>query len=71
MTIPQEILDKWQMYRSHGDMTSIAELAGVTSATVSNAFKNGRANEELIAVMSDFYSDKQERMDAYLNDHQE
>jgi hypothetical protein len=71
MTIPNELLEKWKQYKSHGDHKAIAEMAGVTEGQVHYALKVGRANPELFAIMADFYEDKEDRFSSYLSDYSE
>ena len=71
MTIPKDLLDTWAQLKTHGDIEAIAERAGVTRATVTAVFKNGRANDELFLIIAEYYSDKQERFSNYLNDYSE
>ena len=71
MTIPVEQLDKWMQLKSHGDGKAIAEKAGVNEQTVSYALKVGRANDELYAIMADYFQEKEQRFSDYLSDYQE
>ena len=67
MTIPENLTEKRNLYRDHGDNKQIAALANLTPQAVWHAFKVGRASEELIIAASKYYSAKEQRISASLS----
>ena len=67
MTIPKELLNKWDQLKTHGDIELLSEKAGVTRPTVMRVFKTGKASDELFLIIAEFYSDKEQRFANYLN----
>lgn len=67
MKIPDELMKKWQDLRSHGDGKSIVEQnQGITEMSVSRAFTTGECSDEVFTAIADFYKDKEERVNQYL-----
>jgi hypothetical protein len=69
MTIPNELLGKWEVLRSAGDMTEIAERADVSTVTISKAFSTAKCSDEVFKVIAEFYQDKEEMISSYLTDY--
>lgn len=66
MTIEKQLLTKWTGLRSMEDAARIAEKAGVTVQTIRNAFRTGKCSDEVFKTMAEFYQDKVNMINQYL-----
>lgn len=67
MIIPKKLLDKWKALRSHGDAQKLAEILPDTSdETFNRAIREGKCNDDVFAVMAEFYEQKANLVKEYL-----
>jgi DNA-binding LacI/PurR family transcriptional regulator len=71
MRIPYKFLEEWNTLKSPGDMLEIAELSGMSRASVSRAFNDEVCNDELFEVIATYYKEKKERIESFLSDYQD
>ena len=65
MKVPKNIIDRWDVYRSHGDLSEIARIAGVNVMTVHRVFTHGRITPDLFEIMAQFYAEREELLRQY------
>lgn len=58
MVIEKEMMDLWKKLRSEADSKIIAQRAGVTPVTIQSVFRTGKANDNVFAIMADYYAAK-------------
>lgn len=66
MTIPEELLQKWENLKSEGDNGKLSDLLGRTPQTVLNIFKSGSCSDEQFKTIADFYKEKEDLIKEYL-----
>lgn len=67
MIIPKKLLKKWEALRSPGDAAKMAKkIEGGYAEVFHRAFRQGKCNDDVFKVMSDFYEEKAELIKAYL-----
>jgi len=67
MILPKELIEKWQVLRSPGDTSRMAErLEGTDKETFNRAFREGKCNDNVFAVMAEFYREKENKVKEYL-----
>lgn len=67
MILPKELIEKWQVLRSPGDTSKMAEkLDGTDKEIFNRAFREGKCNDDVFQVMAEFYKQKEEKIKEYL-----
>jgi hypothetical protein len=61
MQVPEQFLTEWKKNLDKGDKEKIAEKQGISVQTISRAF-SGEASEDLILGITEYFSDKQQRL---------
>jgi len=67
MKINAEIFARWQQIRQPGDVAEIARRANCTRQNIYIAFKSGRCSAKLFDIMTAFYNDRADKVNAILD----
>lgn len=60
MTIPNEVLKKWERLRDQGDVTELMKLAKRSQPIILKALNEGECTAEVFKVIADFYNKRDE-----------
>jgi hypothetical protein len=71
MQIPYKFLEEWERLRTTGDVDKLAELSGMSRASVSRAFNDEVCNDDLFEVIATYYKEKKDRIESFLSDYQD
>jgi hypothetical protein len=67
MKIPEKLLKKWELLRSHGDNKKISQTnQDIIEMDVTRAFANGECSEEVFKAMASFYKAREKTLKSYL-----
>ncbi len=67
MVIPEKLMSKWELLRTAGDTSKMAEKMKEGYAELFNrAFREGKCNDDVFKVMADFYEEKANLIKEYL-----
>lgn len=68
MTIPKNILDRWNLFRERGDLIILAKKTGITYGAMRNIFSTGECQIRIIEKINAFFKKKEARVTAILED---
>ena len=63
MVIPKKLLEEWSLLHSNGDALKIADISGLHPETIRRALRSGRACDELVAILKEYYDNKKNLID--------
>lgn len=63
MKVENKLIDKWNKYKEHGDITLICDqYKGQNRTMIGDAFKTGEMSEETFTAINSFYAERHKRV---------
>jgi hypothetical protein len=66
MEITKDLKQKWDGLYSNGDQIKIAQRAGVSTKTISNAFAKGACSDKTFIAIAEYYNEKARKINKAL-----
>lgn len=67
MIIPDKLIKKWEVLRTAGDASKLAErMPDGYPEMFNRAFREGKCNDDVFKIMADFYEEKANLIKEYL-----
>jgi len=67
MTIPKEIISKWEIMKSQGDAVKISDRSGIGAETIRRAMRSGEATDEVFEAIAMFYAEREDLINQYID----